>query len=101
MWRPDRDRRCLGRVGSFEELETSDSGSAATIDVSGDGSNAEGRHPARARNQSVAAGASNEGLAIINQATRLAEYDQRNVIVGPGASVLTVTDCTGFAWRSA
>ncbi len=67
------------------------------IDVSGDGSNNSGRMPMSARDDAVAAGATINGLPILNVEPRLDDYYRQNVIGGDGAFVIAVKDFDGFA----
>src|SRR5260221_3821359 len=75
------------------------------IDVSGDGDSNQGRPVTAARDDAVADGITINGLAIINERDNtphshptegLAEYYQQNVIGGPGAFVLVVSDFAAF-----
>ena len=78
------------------------------IDVSGDGTNNSGRPVLDARDETVAAGVTVNGLAIINEHPNpgyfahtqppegLPEYYRQNVIGGPGAFLLVVQDFNSF-----
>jgi hypothetical protein len=78
------------------------------IDVSGDGTNNSGRPVLEARDETVAAGVTVNGLAIINEHPNpgyfahtqppegLPEYYRQNVIGGPGAFLLVVQDFNSF-----
>ncbi|HYM04233.1 MAG TPA: DUF1194 domain-containing protein [Stellaceae bacterium] len=78
------------------------------IDVSGDGTNNSGRAVRDARDETLAAGITINGLAIINQNPNpgyfahtqppegLPAYYRQNVIGGPGAFLLVVQDFTTF-----
>ncbi len=67
------------------------------IDVSGDGSNNDGRDMAAARDDAVAAGITVNGLPITEVEPRLDEYYRRNVIGGPGAFVVVARNIDAFA----
>ncbi len=78
------------------------------IDVSGDGTNNSGRPVLDARDETVMAGITINGLAIINEHPNpgyfahtqppegLPEYYRQNVIGGPGAFLLVVQDFSTF-----
>lgn len=77
------------------------------IDISGDGTNNDGRPATEARDEAVAAGVTINGLAIINEARGTADphthppggllaYYRHNVIGGPGAFALVVEDFDSF-----
>ena len=78
------------------------------IDVSGDGTNNSGRPVLDARDETVAAGITINGLAIINEHPNpgyfahtqppegLPEYYRQNVIGGPGAFLQVVQDFSSF-----
>ena len=78
------------------------------IDVSGDGTNNSGRPVLDARDETVAAGITINGLAIINEHPNpgyfahtqppegLPEYYRKNVIGGPGAFLQVVQDFSSF-----
>ncbi|HEX6980259.1 MAG TPA: DUF1194 domain-containing protein [Alphaproteobacteria bacterium] len=80
-----------------------------TIDISGDGTNTDGRSPARARDDAVAAGITINGLVILSPEPMpwnplhthppggLELYYRENVVGGPGAFVIVVDDFTSFA----
>jgi hypothetical protein len=82
---------------SLAELAANGYSGWPKIDVSGDGSNSEGEDPAAVRDRAVAAGVTVNGLAILNEETRLEEYYRRKVIGGPGAFVLPAADYESFA----
>jgi Protein of unknown function (DUF1194) len=67
------------------------------IDVSGDGSNNSGRLASYARDEAVAAGATINGLVILNEEPLLDRYYRESVIGGPGAFLLAVTEFDDFA----
>jgi hypothetical protein len=79
------------------------------IDISGDGTSNSGRPITDARDQAVAAGVTINGLAIINDKPNLgysahthppgglANYYQQNVVGGPNAFLIVVTDFHSFA----
>ena len=67
------------------------------IDISGDGMANFGLPPAVARDRTVAAGISINGLAILTEAPWLEAYYRSNVIGGPGAFVLAARDFRSFA----
>jgi hypothetical protein len=67
------------------------------IDVSGDGSNNNGRLPIYARDEAVAAGITINGLTILNDEPLLDRYYFANVIGGPGSFVIATADYETFA----
>lgn len=79
------------------------------IDISGDGTSNSGRPVTEARDQAIAAGATINGLAIINTQANpgyafhtqppggLPKYYEENVIGGPGAFLLQVENFDTFA----
>jgi len=67
------------------------------IDISGDGSNNDGREVTAARDDAVAAGVTVNGLPIIEVEPGLDDYYRRNVIGGPGAFVVVARDIDAFA----
>jgi hypothetical protein len=67
------------------------------IDISGDGMANFGLPPAVARDRTVAAGISINGLAILTEEPWLEAYYRSNVIGGPGAFVLAARDFRSFA----
>jgi len=67
------------------------------IDVSGDGSNNDGRPVTEARDEAVAAGITINGLPIVEVEPQLDEYYRRNVIGGPGAFVEVARDTDAFS----
>jgi len=67
------------------------------IDVSGDGPANAGPPLARARELAGAGGIMVNGLAVVNEEPELAEYYQRELIIGPGAFVIEAPDYDAFA----
>jgi hypothetical protein len=67
------------------------------IDVSGDGSNNDGREVTAARDDAVAAGITVNGLPIVEAEPGLDEYYRRNVIGGRGAFAVVARDIDAFA----
>jgi hypothetical protein len=67
------------------------------IDISGDGMANFGLPPAVARDRTVAAGISINGLAIVTEESWLEAYYRNNVIGGPGAFVVAARDFQSFA----
>ena len=67
------------------------------IDVSGDGSNNDGRPVTAARDDAVAAGITVNGLPIVEVEPKLDEYYRLNVIGGPGAFVEVARNTGAFA----
>jgi Protein of unknown function (DUF1194) len=67
------------------------------IDISGDGMANFGLPPSVARDRTVAAGISINGLAILTEEPWLEAYYRSNVIGGPGAFVLAARDFRSFA----
>jgi hypothetical protein len=66
------------------------------IDVSGDGINNNGRSVIEARDAAVNAGVTLNGLPILTEYPDLDAYYHDNVIGGPGAFSLAVSDFNGF-----
>jgi hypothetical protein len=66
------------------------------IDVSGDGSNNNGRFPTYARDDAVAAGITINGLAILNEEPGLDLYYEQRLIGGLGAFVIPARDFEDF-----
>jgi len=66
------------------------------IDISGDGTNNDGRDVTAARDDAIAAGITINGLPSIEVEPGLAEYYRRNVIGGPGAFVVIARDTASF-----
>lgn len=66
------------------------------IDVSGDGINNNGRAVTDARDDAVKAGITINGLPILTEFPTLDAYYRENVIGGPGAFAVAVSDFDGF-----
>ena len=66
------------------------------IDVSGDGVNNNGRSIAEARDAALAQGITVNGLPILTEYPTLDAYYRDNVIGGPGAFAVAVSDFQGF-----
>ena len=66
------------------------------IDISGDGSNNDGRPITEARDAAVAAGITINGLPILAMEETLDAYYRENVIGGPGAFIVVARDFTSF-----
>jgi Protein of unknown function (DUF1194) len=115
----DAPRSFLGRTAIGSAIDYSrglidESGYTAdrdVIDVSGDGTNNQGRSVNEARDAAVGAGVTINGLAIFNRTAAaeggflalhtnppggLAKYYRDNVIGGPGAFVVPIDDFNGF-----
>jgi hypothetical protein len=71
--------------------------SRRVIDVSGDGSNNQGRFARYARDEAVAAGIGINGLPILTDEPRLDMVYRREVIGGPGAFLVPARDFASFA----
>lgn len=82
-------------VGLLGELEQT--ARRNVIDISGDGGSNEGRLPTEARELARRAGVQINGIAILNEEPRLDHYFRSDVIVGPGAFLVTATDYVDFA----
>lgn len=67
------------------------------IDVSGDGSNNDGRDVTAARDDAVAAGIVINGLPITEVEPGLDDYYRQNVIGGPGSFVVVAHELSDFA----
>jgi Protein of unknown function (DUF1194) len=111
--RPFANRTSIGVAIDFARAQFLRSGvesTRRTIDVSGDGTNTNGREPALARDEAVAAGITINGLVILSPEPMpwnpyhthppggLENYYRENVAGGPGAFVLVVDDFTSFAY---
>jgi Protein of unknown function (DUF1194) len=111
--RPFANRTAIGVAIDFARAQFLRSGvesTRRTIDVSGDGTNTNGREPALARDDAVAAGITVNGLVILSPEPMpwnphhthppggLENYYRENVAGGPGAFVLVVDDFTSFAY---
>jgi hypothetical protein len=66
------------------------------IDISGDGVNNNGRAVTEARDAAVAGGVTINGLPILSEYPTLDQYYRDNVIGGPSAFAVAVSDFTGF-----
>jgi hypothetical protein len=104
-------RTSISAALDFSRAYFSKAGAVAerrVIDVSGDGTNNSGRPVLDARDETVAAGITVNGLAIINEHPNpgyfahtqppegLPEYYRQNVIGGPGSFLLVVQDFNSF-----
>ena len=75
-------------------------GERRVIDISGDGSNSNGRSVTRARDEAVAAEVNINGLPILAWEPYLDQYYKANVIGGPGAFMIVATDFNTFMMPS-
>jgi hypothetical protein len=66
------------------------------IDISGDGTNNDGRPVTEARDEAIAAGIAINGLPIIRSEPDIAAYYSRNVIGGDAAFVTVASDIASF-----
>jgi Protein of unknown function (DUF1194) len=107
-------RTAIGSAIDFSRGLIDESGYTAdrdVIDVSGDGTNNQGRSVNEARDAAVGAGVTINGLAIFNRTAAaeggflalhtnppggLAKYYRDNVVGGPGAFVVPIDDFNGF-----
>ena len=107
-------RTAIGTAIDFSRGQIEESGFTAdrsVIDVSGDGTNNQGRPVTEARNEAIGAGVTINGLAIFNQRAAaeggflalhtnppggLAKYYRENVIGGSGAFVVQIDDFKTF-----
>jgi hypothetical protein len=111
--RPFAERTAIGMAIDFAVEQFQRSGHQSerrTIDVSGDGTNTNGRHPAMARDAAVAAGITINGLVILSPEPMpwnawhthppggLENYFRDNVAGGPGSFVLVAEDFNSFAF---
>jgi hypothetical protein len=111
--RPFANRTAIGTAIDFARAQFMRSGVDSirrTIDVSGDGTNTNGREPAFARDEAVAAGITINGLVILSPEPMpwnphhthppggLESYYRQNVAGGPGAFVVVVEDFASFAY---
>lgn len=114
--RPFADRTAIGAAIDYAVGQFGRSGHQSqrrTIDVSGDGTNTNGKPPALARDQAVALGIFINGLVILSpepmpwnpQHTHppggLENYFRENVAGGPGSFVMVVEDFQSFAFAIA
>ena len=67
------------------------------VDVAGDGRSTDGAYPGPERDKGVAAGATINGLVILNEEPYLDEYYRLTVIGGPGAFVMSIADYGDYA----
>ena len=111
--RPFADRTSIGEAIDFSVAHFAQSpyrSARRVIDVSGDGTNTNGKAPNTARDQAVKAGFVINGVVIlsppdVNSFTQwhtnppggLDEYYRRNVMGGPGGFVLVAENFTSFA----
>lgn len=72
-------------------------GERRVIDISGDGSNSNGRSVIRARDEAVAKDVNINGLPILAWEPYLDRYYKENVIGGPGAFMIVANDFDTFA----
>ena len=111
--RPFANRTAIGAAIDFARSQFLRSGVESqrrVIDVSGDGTNTNGREPAPARDDALAAGITINGLVILSPEPMpwnpyhthppggLDNYYRENVAGGPGAFVLVVEDFNSFAY---
>jgi hypothetical protein len=111
--RPFANRTAIGTAIGFARALFPRSGAESqrrVIDVSGDGTNTNGREPAPARDEAVAEGITINGLVILSPEPMpwnplhthppggLENYYRENVAGGPGAFVLVVEDFNSFAY---
>ena len=114
--RPFADRTAIGMAIDYALAQFGRSGHQSqrrTIDVSGDGTNTNGKPPAVARDQAVALGVVINGLVILSPEPMpwnpmhthppggLDNYFRENVAGGPGSFVLVVEDFQSFAFAIA
>jgi hypothetical protein len=66
------------------------------IDISGDGTNNDGRPVTEARDEAIAAGIAINGLPIVRSEPDIADYYSRNVIGGQAAFVTVARDLSSF-----
>ena len=67
------------------------------IDISGNGSNNDGRPVTEARDEAAAAGITINGLPILDVEPALGAYYRDNVIVGPGAFIVVARNMSSFS----
>lgn len=114
--RPFAGRTAIGAAIDFAVAQFARSGHQGqrrTIDVSGDGTNTNGKLPAIARDAAVAQGIVINGLVILSPVPMpwnpyhthppggLGNYFQENVAGGPGSFVMVVEDFQSFAYAIA
>lgn len=110
--RPFANRTSIGVAIDYaveQFLRSGHESQRRTIDVSGDGTNTNGKHPAIARDEAVAKGITINGLVILSPEPMpwnpwhthppegLEEYFRQNVAGGPGAFVIAAEDFNSFA----
>lgn len=111
--RPFANRTSIGVAIDYaaeQFLRSGHESQRRTIDVSGDGTNTNGKQPAISRDQVVAKGITVNGLVILSPEPMpwnpwhthppegLEEYYRQNVIGGPGAFVIAAEDFNSFAY---
>jgi hypothetical protein len=111
--RPFAERTAIGVAIDFAVDQFARSGHESqrrTIDVSGDGTNTNGKHPTVARDEAVAQGITINGLVILSPEPMpwnawhthppggLDNYYRENVAGGPGAFVLVAEDFNSFSY---
>ncbi len=111
--RPFAERTAIGVAIDFAVEQFKRSGHQSerrTIDVSGDGTNTNGKHPTLARDAAVAAGITINGLVILSPEPMpwnawhthppggLENWFRENVAGGPGSFVLVAEDFNSFAF---
>ncbi len=111
--RPFAERTAIGMAIDFAVDQFGRSGQQSqrrTIDVSGDGTNTNGKHPSVARDAAVAQGITINGLVILSPEPMpwnawhthppggLENYFRENVAGGPGSFVLVAEDFNSFAY---
>jgi hypothetical protein len=114
--RPFANRTAIGAAIAFAMAQFERSGVDSlrrTIDVSGDGTNTNGPLPALMRDVAVGEGITINGLVILSPEPMpwnphhthppegLENYYRDNVVGGPGAFVMVVSDFTSFAYAIA
>jgi hypothetical protein len=114
--RPFANRTAIGAAIDFARAQFMRSGvesTRRTIDVSGDGTNTNGRQPILARDEAVAEGITINGLVILSPEPMpwnpyhthppggLENYYRENVAGGAGAFVVVVNDFATFAFAIA
>lgn len=114
--RPFADRTAIGAAIDFAVAQFARSGHQGqrrTIDVSGDGTNTNGKLPSVARDAAVAQGIVINGLVILSPEPMpwnpfhthppggLGNYYRENVAGGPGSFVMVVEDFQSFAFAIA
>jgi hypothetical protein len=110
--RPFANRTSIGVAIDYaveQFLRSGHDSQRRTIDVSGDGTNTNGKHPAIARDEAIAKGITVNSLVILSPEPMpwnpwhthppegLEEYYRQNVAGGPGAFVIAAEDFNSFA----